>query len=109
VVQPEYLTNQSTNPIKVSLVLRNLHLHVPGSASALGTTPGLTSEDATTEPEKPARSMRNYVRHAAHKTTVVACPIDFACRAVDWSLDGKWCVGVGDHGMIAVFGRWMDK
>jgi hypothetical protein len=72
-------------------------------------TPDSISEDATAEPEKPARHMRNYVRHAAHKTTVVACPIDFACRAVDWSLDGKWCVGVGDHGMIAIFGRWMDK
>jgi len=70
---------------------------------------GLAPMNEATEPEKPPRSMRNYVRHAAHKTTVVACPIDFACRAVDWSLDGKWCVGVGDHGMIAIFGRWMDK
>ncbi|KAG9681051.1 WD40 repeat-like protein, partial [Aureobasidium melanogenum] len=68
-----------------------------------------TSETADPKPELPPRSMRNYTRHAAHKTTVVNCPIDFACRAIDWSLDGKWCVGVGDHGMIAVFGRWLDK
>ncbi|KAK6002275.1 hypothetical protein QM012_001913 [Aureobasidium pullulans] len=67
------------------------------------------SEAANPKPEIPPRSMRNYIRHAAHKTTVVNCPIDFACRAIDWSLDGKWCVGVGDHGMIAIFGRWLDK
>jgi hypothetical protein len=90
---------------KVPLAFRSSHLHVPGPA---GTTHAAT-DSATTEPEKPPRSTRNYIRHAAHKTTVVACPIDFACRAVDWSLDGRWCVAVGDHGMIAIFGRWMDK
>jgi hypothetical protein len=98
--RPKFLTLS-----KVPLAFRNSLLHVPGST---GTTPA-TTENTTTELEKPPRSTRNYVRHAAHKTTVVACPIDFACRAVDWSLDGRWCVGVGDHGMIAIFGRWMDK
>lgn len=96
---------------KVSLVLRNSLLPARGPTSAPGATP-IAISDSTSEndePEKPPRDMRNYFRHAAHKTTVVACPIDFACRAVDWSLDGKWCVGVGDHGMIAIFGRWLDK
>ncbi|KAI5235110.1 WD40 repeat-like protein [Aureobasidium subglaciale] len=56
-----------------------------------------------------ARTSKNYIRHAAHKTIVVNCPIDFACRAIDWSHDGKWCVGVGDRGMIAIFGREKTK
>jgi hypothetical protein len=50
-----------------------------------------------------------YARLAAHKMTVVPCPVDFACRAVEWSLDGRWCVGVGDYGMIAIFGRVMKQ
>ncbi|KAI5204290.1 WD40 repeat-like protein [Aureobasidium subglaciale] len=55
------------------------------------------------------RTSKNYIRHAAHKMIVVNCPIDFACRAIDWSHDGKWCVGVGDRGMIAIFGREKTK
>ncbi|KAH0159177.1 WD40 repeat-like protein, partial [Aureobasidium melanogenum] len=114
----------------VSLISR-ASLAVPGPTSAPASTPASaptsapvikppmtpdsfntsrpTFEPADPKPEIPPRSMRNYIRYAAHKTTVVNCPIDFACRAIDWSLDGKWCVGVGDHGMIAVFGRWLDK
>ncbi|KAL2035895.1 hypothetical protein VTO58DRAFT_101813 [Aureobasidium pullulans] len=63
-----------------------------------------------TDPSSPrTHAMKNYIRHAAHKTTVVQCPVDFACRAVEWSPDGKWCVAVGDHGIMAIFGRWMPK
>ncbi|KAI4723808.1 WD40 repeat-like protein [Aureobasidium sp. EXF-10728] len=87
--------------------------------SASGTTPTMTPESFNTlgpnsdtvdaKPEKPFRNTKNYIRQAAHRSTVVNCPIDFACRAIDWSVDGKWCVGVGDHGMVAIFGRWLDK
>lgn len=102
----------------VSLIPRS-SLAISGPTSAPVMKPALTPDTSSTsrptpetadpKPEIPPRSMRNYIRHAAHKTTVVNCPIDFACRAIDWSLDGKWCVGVGDRGMIAIFGRWLDK
>ena len=46
-----------------------------------------------------------FKRLKPHKQHTIPCPIDFASRAVDWSVDGKWCVGVGDHGMIVIFSR----
>ncbi|KAI5197452.1 WD40 repeat-like protein [Aureobasidium subglaciale] len=71
--------------------------------------PMATYKRATPKSNTNTRTSKNYIRHAAHKMIVVNCPIDFACRAIDWSHDGKWCVGVGDRGMIAVFGREKTK
>ncbi|THX85355.1 WD40 repeat-like protein, partial [Aureobasidium pullulans] len=84
----------------------------PTSAAMPGPAPRnpAKGKGKATDPTAPrTHAMKNYIRHAAHKTTVVQCPVDFACRAVEWSPDGKWCVAVGDHGIMAIFGRWMPK
>jgi polycomb protein EED len=41
----------------------------------------------------------------AHKMIEVPNYI-FTFRQFDWSGDGQWCVGTGDHGLIHVFNRW---
>jgi polycomb protein EED len=42
----------------------------------------------------------------AHKIIEVPKYIAFPFRHFAWSLDGQWCVGVGDTGLINVFHRW---
>ncbi|KAI9800844.1 MAG: hypothetical protein M1825_003627 [Sarcosagium campestre] len=40
----------------------------------------------------------------AHKTVTVP-KVSFATRQIAWSVGGEWMVVVGDHGVIALFGR----
>ncbi|KAH7063998.1 WD40-repeat-containing domain protein [Paraphoma chrysanthemicola] len=42
----------------------------------------------------------------AHKIVEVPKYIAFPFRHFAWSVDGQWCVGVGDTGLINVFHRW---
>lgn len=82
-----------------------------GASFAGSTTGGLTANSEKGKEDTVRKSILSSPFHPiqAHKTIE---PKGWAktkpVRQVAWSQDGRWCVAVGDGGMIALFGRWME-
>lgn len=53
--------------------------------------------------DDPMKELKPHYERIA--TTSLSAKRHFAMAQVEWSPDGKWLVGVGDHGMIVVFHR----
>ncbi|KAL1296983.1 hypothetical protein AAFC00_004582 [Neodothiora populina] len=72
-------------------------------------TQGTTSdsEDDDESATKPLTVLSDPLKPIpAHKLIHIPGSLNFACRQVAWSYCGKWCIAVGDYGMIVAFKRW---
>lgn len=74
--------------------------NTPASASASQPVAPGEKRLVTDDPMRPIRPHWEKIA-----TTGLSARKHFATSQVQWSPDGRWMVGVGDHGMIAVFHR----
>lgn len=96
-------------------------LNSEGSLAGLGTTLGREGSSASNTSSTRASHLSEvssapselkydiadpYKPIAAHHSILIPGRINFACRQVAWSNCGKWCVAVGDYGMLVLFDRW---